>query len=173
MRVVPYRCTRSEKYGNLAIIRRRPHVLEHRRSCSGHVWRETGMSHNREHESYATAEILQAARAVDRETPRGGGAHRRSECLPDALRPPGPHHRGDGVCRQAGGTGCRAYPRRNRCRAPNHPCEHQPSRVGADGDRGGVPLQDQRQHRQLRGHLEHRRGTRQACTPRSASAPIQ
>ena len=46
--------------------------------------------------------------------------------------------------------------RRSGARPRHHPGQHQPPRDRADGDRPQLPRQDQRQHRQLGGHLEHR-----------------
>ena len=53
--------------------------------------------------------------------------------------------------------------RRSGARAHDHPRQHQPSRAGAHGHRRGLAVQDQRQHRQLRRHLQHRRGTEEAA----------
>ena len=52
-------------------------------------------------------------------------------------------------------------PRRGRPRARHHPSEHQPPGVGTDDHRPEFPRQDQRQHRQLRGRLDHRRRGRE------------
>ena len=46
-------------------------------------------------------------------------------------------------------------------RARHHPGEHQPPGIRADDHRPQLPGEDQRQHRQLRRHLLHRRGGRQ------------
>ena len=43
----------------------------------------------------------------------------------------------------------RIRPRRGRPRPRDHPQQHQPPRIRADGDRPQLPRQDQRQHRQL------------------------
>ena len=45
----------------------------------------------------------------------------------------------------------RIRPRRGRPRPRDHPQQHQPPRIRADGDRPQLPGQDQRQYRQLRG----------------------
>ena len=45
--------------------------------------------------------------------------------------------------------------------ARHHPGQYQPRRARADGDRPELPHQDQRQHRQQRGDVERRGGSRQ------------
>ena len=55
----------------------------------------------------------------------------------------------------------RIRPRRGRPRPRDHPQQHQPPRIRADGDRPQLPGQDQRQYRQLRGRLRRRRRSRQ------------
>ena len=60
--------------------------------------------------------------------------------------------------------GCRIHharvrARRGRARARHHPRQHQPPGKRAHGHRPQLPGQDQRQHRQLGGHLRHRRGS--------------
>ena len=64
--------------------------------------------------------------------------------------------RGDPRIRHAGirALGSRARPR-------DHPRQHQPRRARADGDRPQLPGQGQRQHRQQRGELRRRRGSRE------------
>ena len=57
-------------------------------------------------------------------------------------------------------------------RTHDHPCEHQPCRAGADGDRRGREVQDQLQYRQLRRHLEFDEELR-SCTPRFTTAPTR
>ena len=104
----------------------------------------------------------------------------------DALRAPRRGDSGDGVRRHpreheapgdrrarasASGAGLRRPdPARDhaRVRAPgggararHHSGEHQSPRARADGDRARLPGQDQRQHRQLRGHLLDRGGGRE------------
>ena len=51
--------------------------------------------------------------------------------------------------------------RRGRARPRHHPGQHQPPRTRADDHRPQLPGQDQRQHRQLGGHLVDRRGGRE------------
>ena len=55
----------------------------------------------------------------------------------------------------------RIRPRRGRPRPRDHPQQHQPPRIRADGDRPQLPGQDQRQYRQQRGRLRRRRRSRQ------------
>ena len=61
--------------------------------------------------------------------------------------------------REGHGAGARA--RRGGAWPRDHPGQHQPPRVRADGDRPEVPREDQRQHRQLRGHVLDRGGGRE------------
>ena len=61
--------------------------------------------------------------------------------------------------REKSAAGARA--RRDRARPGDHPGQHQPPRVRADGDRAEVPGQDQRQHRQLGRGLLDRGGGRE------------
>ena len=56
----------------------------------------------------------------------------------------------------------RVRARRGGARPRHHPGQHQPPRGRADGDRPQLPGQDQRQHRQLGRHLEHRGRGREA-----------
>ena len=55
----------------------------------------------------------------------------------------------------------RIRPRRGRARPRDHPQQHQPPRIRADGDRPQLPRQDQRQYRQQRRRLRRRRRGRQ------------
>ncbi len=55
----------------------------------------------------------------------------------------------------------RVRARRGGARPSHHPCEREPPGNRADGDRPQLPGEDQRQHRQLRRELFHRRGSRQ------------
>ena len=55
----------------------------------------------------------------------------------------------------------RIRPRRGRPRPRDHPQQHQPPRIRADGDRPQLPGQDQRQYRQLRGRIRRRGRSRQ------------
>ena len=78
----------------------------------------------------------------------------------EALR----HHRPGRQLLGSGRSGLRhagIRARRGGCRARHHPGEHQPPRVRADDHRPQLPGEDQRQHRQLRGHLLHGRRGRQ------------
>ena len=52
--------------------------------------------------------------------------------------------------------------RRSRARPRHHPQQHQPPGKRADDHRPQLPDQDQRQHRQLRGVVGHRRGSGEA-----------
>ena len=52
----------------------------------------------------------------------------------------------------------RVRARRGGARPRHHPGQHQPPRDRADGDRPQLPGEDQRQHRQLGRHLQHRGG---------------
>ena len=79
----------------------------------------------------------------------------------DALREEGRDHARDGVRRDPRRRGAGARARRDRPGPGDPPGQHQPSGIGADGDRPEVPRQDQRQHRQLRRHLHDRRGSRE------------
>ena len=56
----------------------------------------------------------------------------------------------------------RVRARRGGARPRHHPGQHQPPRDRADGDRPQLPGEDQRQHRQLGRHLEHRGRGREA-----------
>ncbi len=49
----------------------------------------------------------------------------------------------------------------DRARPRHHSRQHQPRRTRADGDRPQLPRQGQRQHRQQRGQLRRRRGSRE------------
>ena len=84
--------------------------------------------------------------------PRRAGRH------PDALRAQGRGDPGDGVRCPARGIRPGLRPCRGGPRAGHHPGQRQPPRAGADGDWPQLPGEDQRQHRQLRGHLVDRRG---------------
>ena len=95
-----------------------------------------------------------------RPPPAAGG--RRADRHPDALRPPGRDHARDGVRRPARGLDPE-FVRDEVARGPgHHPGQRQPPRDRADDHRPPLPGQDQRQHRQLGGHLVGRRGGRQA-----------
>ena len=61
---------------------------------------------------------------------------------------PGDHH-------------ARVRARRGRARPRDHPGQHQPPGIRADDHRPQLPGEDQRQHRQLRGVLVDRRGSRE------------
>ena len=56
----------------------------------------------------------------------------------------------------------RFRPRRSGARPRHHPGQHQPPRARADDHRPQLPREDQRQHRQLRGVVVDRRGSREA-----------
>ncbi len=60
------------------------------------------------------------------------------------------------------GVHARVRARRGGARPRHHPGQHQPPRGGADGDRAQLRREDQRQHRQLGRHLQHRRRGGQA-----------
>ena len=83
---------------------------------------------------------------------RGGGARRPRRGSPTARAsaPRYPRIRHPGI--RALGSGAR--PR-------HHSRQHQPRRTRADGDRPQLPRQGQRQHRQQRGQLRRRRGSRE------------
>ena len=108
--------------------------------------------HHDFHERQQRTQRSPAARGVDCQPQ--GQQHGR-QFLPDALCPPGRDHRRDGVHRPprkaCAGTGAR----RSGPRPHDHSRQHQSSRTGADVHRRGLAVQDQRQHRQLGGHLEH------------------
>ncbi|EWS55958.1 hypothetical protein X551_01196 [Methylibium sp. T29] len=59
-------------------------------------------------------------------------------------------------CADPGHRDARVRARRGGARPRHHPGQHQPPRSGADGDRPQLPGEDQRQHRQLGRHVEHR-----------------
>ena len=59
------------------------------------------------------------------------------------------------------GHHARVRARRSRARPRDHPEQHQPSGNRADDHRPQLPGEDQRQHRQLRGVLVDRRGSRE------------
>ena len=104
-----------------------------------------------------------AARAVDCEAPRGGRAQRRQQHEPDALCAQRDDHRRDGVCGAGGEGGAGVCARRDCGGADDYPGQYQPPGAGADGDRRGIAVQDQRQHRQLGDGVERGRGAAQAA----------
>ena len=63
--------------------------------------------------------------------------------------------------------------RRSRARPDDHPRQHQSHQPGADVHRRRLQVQDQRQHRQLGHHLEHRGRTREAALLGEVSAPTR
>ena len=72
-------------------------------------------------------------------------------------------HPGDALRRPARAVRCRARPLGARRRPRDHPEQHQPSRVRTDDHRQGLPCENQREHRQFRGHQLHRRGGAEAA----------
>ena len=126
--------------------------------------------------------------SLQRQTPAGQAGQSRH---PTALRPPGHHHPRDGVHRHPRKPRPRAAqftfhasrltqprrpilrrqhprphhprvrPRRSRPRPRHHPGQHQPPGERADDHRAQLPGEDQRQHRQLRGRLQHRGRSRE------------
>ena len=83
----------------------------------------------------------------------------------------GDDHAGDGVHRDPRELRARARSRRGRARPRDHPGEHQSSRTRADDHRPQLPREDQRQHRQLGGHLVDRGRGREDDAGRRAGAP--
>ena len=71
------------------------------------------------------------------------------------------------------GMRARARARRGRARPGDHPRQHQPPGDRADDHRPQLPGEDQRQHRQLRGHLLDRGGGREDDAGRPAGAPTR
>ena len=89
-------------------------------------------------------------------------------------RPPGPlapHPRRELRRRPAGADHAGVRARRGRARPRDHPRQHQPSRARADGDRPQLPGQDQREHRQQRGHVARSRRKSRSWCGRCAGAP--
>ena len=79
------------------------------------------------------------------------------------LRPQGRDHAGDGVHRHPRGPAGRLRARRGGSGPRDHPGQYQSPRARADDHRPQLPGEDQRQHRQLRGHLVDRGGGREAA----------
>ena len=99
----------------------------------------------RRHPREPAARALASAALGHRRRRRARGAPRRP-----AVRRPAPARDHSRVRARRGG----ARPR-------DHPGQRQPPRARADGDRPQLPGEDQRQHRQLRGHLLDRGGGRE------------
>ena len=107
------------------------------------------------------------ARRMDREA-CSGDERRREKRFADALRAPGRHHRGDGVRREARKARRRSWcAAKWRAAAPSFPPTSIIAIARADGHRRRLQVQDQREHRQFRDHLEHRRRTRKAASRRA------
>ena len=83
------------------------------------------------------------------------------ECHADALGAKGRRDAGDGVRRDPREPRPRVRPERGRARPRDHPREREPPGVRADGDRPQLPREDQREHRQLGGHVVDRRRGRE------------
>ena len=102
-----------------------------------------------------------ARRAAEDALPRRAARQRQRHAAP--LRAQGHHHAGDGVHRRARRVRRRVRALGSRARPRDHPGQHQSSRARADDHRPQFPGEDQRQHRQLRGQLVDRRGSREAA----------
>ena len=103
----------------------------------------------------------EAARAVGE--PRRAAARDRPGGHAAALRAQGRDHAGDGVHRHPRRAAGRVRARRGRARPRDHPGQHQSPRARADDHRPQLPGEDQREHRQLRGVLVDRGGSREAA----------